>query len=104
MQLLEVCILNFSLLTTRPLSSEEASLSCGEAGEVGKESTRGIPIVPCVLSIFSIIAIFIGIPSGSLCGGESYQASTGDEAKLLFTQQHCIMTISFFGKIENVFS
>ena len=42
MQLLEVCILNFSLLTTRPLSSEEASLCCGEAGEIGKESMRGI--------------------------------------------------------------
>ena len=80
MQLLEVCILNFSLLTT---SSEEASLCCGEAGEIGKESTRGIPIVPCELSIFSIIAIFIGIPRGSLCGGESYQTSTGDEANCL---------------------
>ena len=83
MQLLEVCILNFSLLTTRPLSSEEASLCCGEAGEIGKESTRGIPIIPCALSIFSIIAIFIGIPSGSLCGGESHQTSTGDEANCL---------------------
>jgi len=30
-----------------------------------------LPIVPRALSIFSIIAIFIGIPSGSLCGGES---------------------------------
>ena len=27
-------------------------------------------LVPRALSIFSIIAIFIGIPSGSLCGGE----------------------------------
>ena len=32
--------------------------SCGEAGKKGKESA---------LSIFSSIAIFIGIPSGSLC-------------------------------------
>ena len=29
-----------------------------------------LPIVPRALSIFSIIAIFIGIPSGSLGGGE----------------------------------
>ena len=28
------------------------------------------PIVPRALSIFSITAIIIGIPSGSLCGGE----------------------------------
>ena len=38
-----------------PLSSAEAC--CGEAGEKEKESAG---------SIFSIIAIFIGIPSGSL--------------------------------------
>ena len=38
---------------------------CGEeAGEKGKESA---------LSIFSRIAIFIGIPSGSLCAGEISQ-------------------------------
>ena len=30
-----------------------------------------LPIVPRALSIFSIIAIFIGIPSRNLCGGES---------------------------------
>ena len=30
-----------------------------------------VPIIPRALSIFSIIAIFIGIPSGSHCGGES---------------------------------
>ena len=29
-----------------------------------------LPIIPRALSFFSIIAIFIGIPSGSLCGGE----------------------------------
>ena len=83
MQLPEVCILNFSLLTTRPLSSEEASLCYGEAGEKEEESAGGIPIIPRVLSIFSIIAIFIGIPRGCLCGGESYQTSTGDEANCL---------------------
>ena len=81
MQLLEVCILNFSLLTT---SSEEASLCCGEAGEIGKESTRGIRShCPLWAFYFSIIATFIGIPRGSLCGGESYQTSTGDEANCL---------------------
>ena len=31
---------------------------------------RGFSIVPRALSIFSIIAILMGIPSGSLCGGE----------------------------------
>ena len=31
-----------------------------------------LPMVPRPLSIFSIIAIFMGIPSGSLCGGESW--------------------------------
>ena len=36
-------------------------LCCGEAGEKEKESA---------LSIFSIIDILMGIPSGSLCGGE----------------------------------
>ena len=30
-----------------------------------------LPIVPRALSIFSIITIFIRIPSESLCGGES---------------------------------
>ena len=31
-----------------------------------------IPIVPRALSIFSIIDVLMGIPSGSLCGGESH--------------------------------
>ena len=69
-----------------PLSSVEASLSCGEAGEKekeraghdgkGEERTEdfrlfSLPIAPRALSIFfSIIAIFIEIPSVSLCGGE----------------------------------
>ena len=66
------------------LSSAEASLCCGEAREKEKESARGtmgrgkredrprfpLPIVPRALSIFSIIDILMGIPSGSLCGGE----------------------------------
>ena len=45
----------------KPLSSAEASYCCGEAGEKEKESARGY---------FSIIAISIGIPSGSPRGGE----------------------------------
>ena len=37
----------------------------------GKEEGRfPLPIVPRALSIFSIIAILMAIPSGSLCGGE----------------------------------
>ena len=50
------------------LFSVEASLCCGEGGKKEKE---GAPIVPRALSIFSIIDILMGIPSGSLCGGES---------------------------------
>ena len=44
------------------LSSAEASLCCGEAGKKGK--LREHVGEPCALSISSIIAIFIGIPSG----------------------------------------
>ena len=45
------------------------------AGHDGKGKKRNLfplPIVPLALAIFSIIAIFIGIASGSLCGGESH--------------------------------
>ena len=66
------------LIGRYPVSFVEASLCCREAGEKEKESARGtvgrgkspLPIVPRALSIFSIIAIFIGILSGSLCGAE----------------------------------
>ena len=42
-------------------------------GEWEKRGSRlfPLPIVLGALSIFSIIAIYIGIPNGSLCGGES---------------------------------
>ena len=62
-----------------PLSSAEASLCCGEAGEKEKESARGssgrwmrdFPSSPARFLFFRLfISIFIGIPSGSLCGGE----------------------------------
>ena len=66
----------------RPLSSAEASLCCGEAfvlwgGWGERKRERGghdfpLPIVPRALSIFSIIDILMGIPSGALCGGESF--------------------------------
>ena len=56
-------------LNASPLSSEEASLCCMDAGEK-KESTRGMMGSPRAF-YFSVIAIFIGIPSGShTCGGE----------------------------------
>ena len=44
-----------------------------------EESSRlfPLPIVPRSFSIFSIIAIFIGIPSGSLCGGERWWSLIG---------------------------
>ena len=69
-------------------------LCCGEVGEKGKESARDtmgrerekrgsrlfpLPIVPCALSIFSIIAI--GIISWSLCGGESPEG--GDQGQIV---------------------
>ena len=47
---------------TETLSSAEASLCCGEAGEKEKERARGT----------TIIAIFIEISSENLCGGEMY--------------------------------
>ena len=67
------------VLGQQPLSSAEASLCCGRLGERKRERARHdgkeegrfpLPIVPRALSIFSIIAILMGIPSGSLCGGE----------------------------------
>ena len=66
------------LIGRYPISFVEASLCCGKAGEKEKESARGhdgkgeepLPIVPRALSIFSIIAIFIGILSGNICGEE----------------------------------
>ena len=43
-----------------------------EGGREKRGSRRfPLPIVPRALSIFSIIDILMGIPSGSLCGGES---------------------------------
>ena len=68
------------------LSFVEASLCRMEAGEKEKESARGtmgrrkiyerLPsflssLLPPRASYFSITAIYIGIPSGSLCRGES---------------------------------
>ena len=70
-----------------PLPSSEACLCCGEAGEKEKESARGtmgrgkreqrifafslFPSPPARFPfVFSIIAMFIEIPSWSLCGGE----------------------------------
>ena len=38
----------------------------------GHDGKGEVPIVPRALSIFSIIDILVGIPSGSLCGGERY--------------------------------
>ena len=65
------------------LSSAEALLCSREAGEKEKESARGtmgrgktapafslFPLSPARF-YFSIVAIFIGKPSGSLCGGEN---------------------------------
>ena len=52
-----------------PLSSAEASLCCGEAGEKEKESARRtmgrVGIVPRALSIFPIILIWWGYPAGA---------------------------------------
>jgi len=50
-------------------------LCCGEAGEKEKESERGerlfpLPIVPRELSIFSITATFMGIPSEARASAE----------------------------------
>ena len=47
----------------------------GKRKEISRLSPH--PIVPRALSIFSITAIFLGIPSGSLCGGESWWSLIG---------------------------
>ena len=65
------------------LYSAEAFLCRREAGEKEKESARGTmergkkeerpfpsSLIPRALSFFFIIAIFGGIPRGSVCGGE----------------------------------
>ena len=53
---------------------EKEKESAGDQWEGGREKKRfrlfPLPIIRRALSIFTIIAIFIGIPSGSLCGGE----------------------------------
>ena len=49
----------------RPLCIVGRLLCCGEAGEKEKESARGTRFL-----FLSIIDILMGIPSGSLCGGE----------------------------------
>ena len=55
----------------------ERKRECAGHDEKGKEKREAsgsclfpLPIVPGALSIFSIITIFRGIPSRSLCGGE----------------------------------
>ena len=67
-QELSVAKFTSSLLSPpqRPLCVMGRLLCCGEAGEKEKERARGT-IVPRALSIFFLM----GIPSGSLCGGES---------------------------------
>ena len=72
-----------SLLGTFALSSAEASLYCGEAfvlwggwGERKRERAGNavslFPSFPARFLFLSIIDILMGIPSGSLCGGERY--------------------------------
>ena len=61
------------------LSSAEASLCFGEAGKKEKESAWGtlfpafslFPSSPARFLFFFYYCYFIGIPRGSLCGGES---------------------------------
>ena len=73
----------FSFIKAVTVSSAESSLCCGEAGEKkkrkpdgkGKERREAFPPFPSSHRLpggfyFSIIAICIGIPSGSLCRGE----------------------------------
>ena len=55
----------------RPLCIVGRLLCCGEAGEKEKESARGTS--PARFLFLSIIDILMGIPSGSLCGGESIE-------------------------------
>ena len=59
----------------RPLCIVRRLLCCGEAGEKEKESARGTMASPARFLFLSIIDILMGIPSGSLCGGESKHAT-----------------------------
>ena len=68
------------ILATETLSSTEASLNHREDGmmrEMMGRGKRGSEALPPTFSLFPIIplmlAIFIGIPSSSLSGGESYR-------------------------------
>ena len=81
--------MNFSRFITspsaeRPLSSVEASLCSGKVCQKGKESAHPFHLPPRAFSFFfvSIIAIFIGIPSGSLYGGERQQGPRQGEGSL----------------------
>ena len=77
---------SFAVLPLSSAAPAEAALCCGEAGEKEIESARGrmerrkreerLPPFPSShrsprASYFSIIAIFIGMPCGGLCGGDS---------------------------------
>ena len=61
-------ISEFRIILSRSciLSSPEASLCCGEAGEKAKKSrgVRWFPSSPVRFLLFSISAIFVGIPRG----------------------------------------
>ena len=56
-------------------------LCCGEAGEKEKGSAR-FPSSPARFLFLSIIDILMGIPSGSLCGGERVRSKKEREIPL----------------------
>lgn len=70
-----------------PLSRREAGAWKGENGVRGSRLFP-LSIVQRALNIFLIFAIFVGIPSGNLCGGDSvmdtaYPGYPGDSIQLI---------------------
>ena len=70
------------------LSSVEASTDCWRQGKRKDH-------LPLSAFYFLIIAIFIGMPSGSLCGGESYNDKIFIFIILIQEQQRACMGAHF---------
>ena len=107
------CMKNFSLVLNlkqkRILTCHKFSLLRGGLfvlwrgwGERKRERANHVfsrfPSCPARFLFFSIIAIFIGIPSGSLCGGESHKIHSKAFWSTPLTRQGTRRPTSIFGK------
>ena len=68
----------------------------GEREKGGLFRLFPLPIVPRALSIFSIIAIFVGIRSGSLCGEERAQLESSGLKTNISTTQLLLRAVNEF--------